>query len=332
MTVIGGADVLGRSAVTAARLRNSRPLVAHLEILASIGPVYAFAALRQGRRYARDAARIDAALYRKIWTHAAEELGAEVTVEAGGFLRIGMNGRTTRVHRQWTALDDEAAVRASLDKVLVSERLRALNLPLPESVECGLGDLTDAFELLQRAGTVVVKPARGTGGGMGVTAGIAGPDQLRRAAIIAARRSSTILVETSVPGPVFRILFLDGEVVDVVRRDPPSVTGNGGGTIRQLLLEENERRLGAAGDLGLQLITPTLDTVYALARQGLLPGPVPPPATSVQVRTVTNKSGPRDSHTVRELISGPVIAEARRGVEPLGLRLAGVAAITAEPS
>jgi cyanophycin synthetase len=137
-------------------------------------------------------------------------------------------------------------------------------------------------------------------------------------------------VEPQVPGSVYRLLFLDGELLDVVRRDPPHVTGDGSSTVRELILAENQRRLAARGDLGLQPITATLDGAYALAGQGLGLGSVPAAATRVRVRNVTNQSGPSDSHTISEPLADELVREARSSVQALGLRLAGVDVITSD--
>ena len=324
-------NLLSRSAFALAGAgRPGRELMAHLELAAAAGPAYVSARFREGRAFARASARIDADYYRRLWTSAAAEVGATVTDHPAGILSFQHGDRRTLTQRQWTTLDDVVTVRASLDKVLVNGLLRDVGVPTTSYVECRLGDLSPAVELLRRSGAVVVKPARGTGGGMGATAGVSTTSQLRRAAIIAARRSTTILVEPQVPGSVYRLLFLDGELLDVVRRDPPHVMGDGSSTVRELILAENRRRLAAGGDLGLQLITATLDCVYALAGQGLRLGSVASPGTRVRVRNVTNQSGPADSHTVSEPPADELVREARSSVQALGLRLAGVDVITAD--
>ena len=320
-----------RSLLALARTgRVGRHVGAHAALLAALGPRSATGGFLEARRHGRVAAAIDAALYRSFWERSAAAVGASVSQEPGGVLRFELDGRETRTRRQWTDLDDEGAIRASLDKTRVNERLAALSIPTPESVECRLEDLSRAEQLLRRVGTVVVKPARGTGGGMGATAGVTTAKRLRQAAMVAARRSDAILVEPHVAGSVYRLLFLDGELLDVIRRDPPTVTGDGSSTVRELIAAENRRRWDAAGRLGLQLLSVTLDTVIALSDQGLALSKVPAPGVDVVVRGVTNQSGPRNTVTVKQPIAEEIVEAARRSCEAVGLRLAGVDIITAD--
>src|SRR5688572_32104639 len=52
------------------------------------------------------------------------------------------------------------------------------------------------------------------------------------------RRSSDLIA-----GASYRLLYLEGRLIDAVRRDPPTVTGDGYSTIRRLIAHENRRRL-----------------------------------------------------------------------------------------
>src|SRR3982750_4509906 len=93
----------------------------------------------------------------------------------------------------------------------------------------------------------VVKAASGTGGGEGTTAGVDTPARLMRARLQAGPFGGRLLIERQVPGPVPRLLFLDGELIDVIRHVPPRLEGDGRATVQELLDAENRRRLRAAG-------------------------------------------------------------------------------------
>jgi cyanophycin synthetase len=129
---------------------------------------------------------------------------------------------------------------------------------------------------------------------------------------------------------VYRFLLLDGELLDVVRRRPPTVVGDGRSSVDELIAAENSRRLEADGEEGLWLLRADLDLVLALERQGLRPSAVPDAGRRVAVKSVTNQNRAEDNETVREEISEELVAEARHAAELVGLRLAGVDLVTTD--
>jgi ABC-type polysaccharide/polyol phosphate transport system ATPase subunit len=134
----------------------------------------------------------------------------------------------TRVRQNCTAIDDPVTLAVALNKTLVNRLLADAGLPVPRGVAFTLRELGQAVAFLEAApGPCVVKPASGTGGGEGVTTGIRTRRQLAWAATLAAQSSSEMLLEEQVDGHNYRLLYLDGELLDAVQRRPPSVTGDG---------------------------------------------------------------------------------------------------------
>jgi hypothetical protein len=268
-------------------------------------------------------------LYEELWREAAGEIGATVARRPGGLLEIRLDGRRTWAHRQEVALDSAVTLRASLDKRLAHELLTGLGIPVPEHVICDARRLDPALRFLSgHPQGVVVKPAGGTGGGIGTTASVRTERQLRRAVLFAARTSAQVLVEARAPGDVHRVLFLDGELLDVVRRDPPHVLGDGRSSVRALIDRENTRRLEARGRACPSFLTVTLDCVLELANGGRTLASVPADGERVRVKATTNHSGPADCHTVRAQMAPEAVDELRRAVAATGIRLAGVDVIT----
>ena len=300
-----------------------RKLAARIDLVRSTG-------VGQVARRLRDPERLDALeqgrdeLYREIWSGAAREIGAAVHDLGHGFLELRLDGRATRVWQQWTALDDAVSLRLALDKEIVARLLREAGVSIPEGVEFQWRRLEEGLEFLRRAGgACVVKPASGTGGGVGITSGVRRADQLRRAALRAARSGNRVRIERQSEGTLYRLLFLDGVLVDTVRRLPPRLAGDGRSTVEELIAGENRRRVEARGRRGLDLLTVDLDCVFTLARQGLNLRSVPPAGTLVTVKTVTNESRPDDNETVRDP-DEELVSPARRAAAAVGLRLAGV--------
>jgi D-alanine-D-alanine ligase-like ATP-grasp enzyme len=313
--------------------RPGREIGTRLDLIRSTGMRYAAGRMRETRMNRAGQLIDDLAVYEELWVAAAQVVGASVERRSSRILEFRQGDRRTWAHRQAVTLDDPVTLRAALDKSLVHELLTERGIPVPEYVTCDIRDLETAAGFLRRHPRgVVVKPSSGTGAGMGTTAGVRTRLELQRAALIAGRRSPRVLVEGEVGGSVYRLLFLDGELLDVVLRDPPHVVGDGRSSIRELIAAENRVRLAARGRGGLSLITATLDCVLRLERSGMHLGTVPANGRRVQVKTVTNQSGPADSHTVRDGVSADLICVARTAVDAVGLRLAGVDVITADLS
>jgi cyanophycin synthetase len=305
--------------------RPARDLAAAVDVFRAAGPASTWRHRRERAAWARLAGEARDSVYLAIWTDAAAELGAEAERLADGFLELRKAGAAARVRDEFQTLDPGEAVRLAFDKPRVQRMLLEKGLPVPDHVETNFSDLDAALRFLERArGPCVVKPARGTGAGHGVTSGIRARSELLRASVRASRNDPQVLIERQAPGDMYRFLFLDGELLDVVRRLPPRVAGDGESTIADLIAKENASRLQGRGRLGLHLIGIDLDCILALERQGLRLSSVPPAGAVLTVKAVVSQNGPRDNETVREPISDELLASAAAAVEVVGLRAAGV--------
>ena len=141
-----------------------------------------------------------------------------------------------------------------------------------------------------------------------------------------------MLVEEQVRGEVYRLLFLEGELLDVLLRFPPRVPGDGRSTLAQLIEAENVRRLEARGHAGLHLLTMDLDAVLTLERAGLTLASVPAEGELVQLKVVTNQNRVEDNETVREGVSDELVEQCRRAAALVGVRVAGVDIVTPDIS
>jgi cyanophycin synthetase len=262
------------------------------------------------------------AVYREIWTEAARCLGASIRDLGGGFLEISRASASTRVWRHHVMLDTDVALRLALDKSVMSRILVDAGLPVAEHVALDSNDVGPALALID-AGPCVVKPARGTSGGFGVTCGVQDIDELTRACIRARRTQGDILIESMVVGNEVRLLFLDGELLDVLQRHPPTLLGDGKSTVSTLISEENRRRRDDAVHAGLSHIHVDLDCVLALAHQGLSLHSTPADGQRVVVKSAVNENGPADNSRITE-IDRALVTEAAEAVRLSGLRLAAV--------
>jgi cyanophycin synthetase len=313
---------------------RGRTVGSWLDLARSMGLAATARRLRGGRRGGVLDADVRNAVYASIWRAAAAQVGADVTDLGSGFLEVSRGGSpAAKVWQQVVPLDDPVTLRLALDKPVVHELLTKAAVPVPEHVEWSFSDPAPALAFMARVGgPTVVKAASGTGGGEGTTAGVDTPARLMRARLQAGRFGGRLLIERQVPGPVHRLLFLDGELLDVIRHVPPRLTGDGRATVQELLEAENERRLRAAGAAGLSLLDVGLDSVFTLERQGLRLDSVVPAGTTIAMQTVTNDNRIEDTETITEPLDPELVDAARRAAAAVGLRLAGVDVITPDTS
>jgi len=304
-----------------------REMALRLDLLRSLGARAAW----QRRQAQRELATLGDepwnAVYLRIWSEAAAALDASVQNLGYGFLELRRGSSATRVWRQYTELDGPVALRLALDRRVVSALLRQADIPTPDSME--LDPLNpDAGTPFLAGGPCVVKPASGTGVGSGVTSGVTSRTQLRRALLRAAQYGGAVL-ERQIPGTVYRLLYLDGQLLDVVRKLPPTVVGDGRSTIASLVDAENRHRINARGSAGLALLKLDHDALFTLRAAGLGPRSVPASGVRVTVKSVTNQNRNEDSETVpRSAIDDRLVAECAAAVEAVGLRLSGVDIVT----
>jgi D-alanine-D-alanine ligase-like ATP-grasp enzyme len=310
--------------------RGGRPasdLAARLDLMSSIGPRYA---LHEHRRRSAGAAEDDGRRtgYFDRWSEAARTVGAVAEDLSRGFIRIADEQREVVVWNHCVPLDDIVTVKLALEKPLVHRLLTHAGLPIPEHVTFHVDDVAPALTFLARHRACVVKPVDREGGSV-TTSGIRSTRHLQRACLRARRLSTRLMIEREIPGENYRMLFLDGELLDVVCRESPRVFGDGRSTVRELFVAENDRRYALArGEPPTWELVADLDAVLTLERQGLTMSSVPAAGEPVIVKRVVNANGAEFNVSVRDDVPDDLVEEARRSVDLLGVRLAGVDVIT----
>ena len=203
-------------------------------------------------------------------------------------------------------------------------------MTVPEYLEFQDWDPSKALEFLNGGGgDYVVKPALDTGAGIGVTSGVRTASDLHRAILRASRAGDRILVERQASGSEYRVLVLDGVVIDIVCRHPPAVVGDGRSTIAQLIGAENRRRLEGDAFERLRMLTADLDCVLALRREGLELAHVAA-GRRVVVKGVVNQNAPAENETLRAALPAALHTAAIAAARATGLRLAGVDVVATE--
>jgi cyanophycin synthetase len=303
-----------------------RAWASRLDLVRSVGLRYALHRRTEQARENEVGTRALEAFYRDAWADAAHQLGAEVIELDSGFLEIRREGASTRVWRQLTILDEAVPLRLALDKTMVHGLLSARGIAVPDYLEFDRADFAPAQRfMVESGGPCVVKPAKRGRGGAAVTGSVRSERHLARATLSAGRLDRRLLIERQVPGEMHRLLFLDGELVDVVLRQAPHMLGDGESSVLDLIVRENERRLAAARPCAL--VTVDLDCLLCLEATGRSLRLVPAAGERVQVKSASSENSERENHTLRSW-SPDVIEECAEAVRAVGLRLSGVDVVT----
>lgn len=263
--------------------------------------------------------------YFEMWEAAADQIGARADRVGGGLIRIRRDDLATFVEESTLMLDSPVALSMIGDRALGFETIRRHGVRVPEHLVFTRATAQKAKAFRDRiGGPVVVKPLRGTGGGRGVTTRITDERGLTRAIARASRFCRDLIVEEQVPGAYYRLTFLDGDCIGIVRRDPPALIATGDHTIRQLVARENERRLEGRPITALSPLLIDADMRNRLAEDGLRLSSKPSRGEVVVLKGAVNENGAAQNVTIRDSVPQDTIAKLGQMVMDLGIRFAGV--------
>jgi cyanophycin synthetase len=136
------------------------------------------------------------------------------------------------------------------------------------------------------------------------------------------------LIEEQIAGDSFRLLYLDGQLLDAIRRTSPAIVADGRSTVRELVEQSNIERIEQGTKLSQVLLTIDLDMRHTLANQGLALRSVPEAGRRVVLKTVSNENLGRENMPARHLLCREVIEAGARAAEIVGARLAGIDIVT----
>jgi D-alanine-D-alanine ligase-like ATP-grasp enzyme len=145
-----------------------------------------------------------------------------------------------------------------------------------------------------------------------------------KAARHAAAFNPELLVEEQLVGASYRLLYLDGEFIDAVRRDSPVVIGDGRSNIRQLVSAENERRRSSDQISALSPLMIDLECRNTLSARGQSPATIPAAGQEVMVKLAVNENGAAQNHLVRDEVHPEIVEIGSRIVRDFGIGFAGL--------
>jgi cyanophycin synthetase len=265
--------------------------------------------------------------HRRCWAAAAESVGAEFFVLSERIWDVRRAGRSTRIANDLIELDDPVTLEVAGDKELCYRLASAAGVRVPEYVVVERSNADRALEQVPRGWfPLVVKPARGTSAGIGVTVGVRTRAELPRAAAAAFVHGRRVIVQRMVAGETCRLLFLDGGMIHAVRRRGLRVVPDGRSTVAQLL----------GADLPVAGLSPLVAAF--LAAGNLTLDSVLPPGPAIPVSGVPAGERTRESlrtiydEDITRLVSPKLAAEAARFVSVVGSKWAGVDVVTPDPN
>lgn len=248
-------------------------------------------------------------------------------LSSGGHVHIG-HGSARRLLRMSIGLGQPSlAVELARDKAAHLALLGEAGIPVGGAAP--VDSAASALAAAERIGyPVALKPIAGAQG-KGVFARIDTAEQMTAACARLFESETAAVVQRFFPGDDHRVLIVEGRVVAVARRRPPTVIGDGVATVEALVAALNagpERRRAAGG-----LLEPVpLDeaTRDALAAQGLDPASVPEAERPVTLRLAANIHGGGTATDLTGRIHPDIDALALRAARLLGLETAGLDVIS----
>jgi len=266
--------------------------------------------------------------YAEIIVAEARRRGIAVDVldAKGGFFRLTFGGRSIVCRESLTELTTAIAMSRCDDKAVTRRLMKEIGLDVAEAVDGD--DVEAAVELLERAGSVVVKPARGEQG-RGVTVDIRDRDGLSEAIEAARSYCPDVIVETCVPGDDLRVVVIDNAVVAAALRKRPVVAGDGKKTVRELVEGLSRRRAAATG--GESRIPLDSETERCVAASGHGWDDVLPSGESLEVRRTANLHTGGTLHDVTDHLHPRIVDASIAAAKALDIPVAGLDFIVKAP-
>jgi GNAT-family acetyltransferase (TIGR03103 family) len=245
----------------------------------------------------------------------------EVTDAESGELRLAVGGRTVTTLESLSEFTTAVAMSRCDDKRVTRRFMERAGVRVARGVQVMGDDVAAATALLDEAGSVVVKPARGEQG-KGITVGVRDAEGLARAVALAVQFCPDVLVEELAEGDDLRVIVIDRQVVAAAVRRPAEIVGDGRHTVADLIASTSRRRERATeGESSIPMDEITAEVV---AESGYAMDDVPANGERIRVRRTANlhTGGTIDDVTAR--LHPEIAAAALRAAEALGIPVTGL--------
>lgn len=246
-------------------------------------------------------------------------ISVEVTDAEGGFFRLTYGGRSIHCRESLSELTTGVAVSICDDKAVTRRVVERAGVEVPEQAPAE--DAAAVADLLQRAGAVVVKPARGEQG-RGVAVGLTTTAEIDAAVAAARQHCDRVLVEAMVEGQDLRLIVIDFKLVAAAIRRPAHVKGDGTSSVRRLIEQQSRRRMAATD--GESRIPLDAETERTLTRAGVDLDTVLDAGRELNVRKTANLHTGGTIHDVTDIVHPRLVAAARTAAKAIDIPVTGI--------
>lgn len=276
-----------------------------------------------------------AKFYENLWQESAAKLGFKYEKIGYGYWSIqSPDGRRVRGTLANVEMDSEVAIRISGNKPLCHKILHDIpDYRAPEYCEFNLKSLDIAREFLDKQeNPCVIKPASDTGAGAGVVTGVKDEDTLRDAAIFSSVYCKNLLIEETISGNSYRLLYLNGEYIHGIQRNPPRIIGDGVSSIKSLIKAENQRRSDSSRIVSLFPISIDQDCIATLKAQSYTLHSVPGKGDDIIVKQVINQNSSDQNINITKNVHPSIIELGAIVSSEIGISISGVDVLTTDIS
>jgi cyanophycin synthetase len=266
--------------------------------------------------------------YRRYWEEGARLLGGGLVPVTDEVWEVRRGNRAVRLSNYFVPLDDPVTLRLAGDKAYCYRLAVDAGVPVTPHAIVNAGEVDAARRFVgEHEPPFVVKPARGSSSGLGISTLLESWGEVRRALALASLYDRRAIVERMIPGESCRLLFLGGACIHAVRRRGVRVTGDGRRSVAELLRAGGHSAL--TGDRNTRFTLRAqgrgIDNVPAPGEELLARGLPPEESTARELRTVYTE-------TITERCSPLLLSELARIVHALGSRFAGVDIVATDVS
>ncbi|GAC1650892.1 MAG: cyanophycin synthetase [Herpetosiphon sp.] len=244
-------------------------------------------------------------------------------------VQLGHGVHQHRIRAAVTGRTSYLGVETASDKALTNQLLRDAGIPVPANVMVHRAD--DAVTAARKIGYPVVTKPLDVSHGRGVSIDLRDETHVRWGFDVAAKHSSTVLVEQFLVGNDHRVLVVNDQVVAVAERTPAHVVGDGQHSVEQLVeLTNRDPRRGVGHEKVLTRITINEQAERLMQAAGYGASSVLPAGEVLFLRATANLSTGGTAVDRTDDIHPTNVLIARRAARAIGLDICGIDMITSD--